>query len=272
MPRFAASLAYYAMISFAPLLVIVVAIVGFAFGSEEARRQVLQQADAQVGPQGARIVASLLANIAAPKRGLLAMVISIAVILIGASGLFCELQDQLNTIWGVRQRAGGHQVERMLRSRLKTFAIVIGIGFLMTLSVLASIALTAAGKRLTGWIPVSAGAIQLGDYLFSLFLATILFALIYRFVPDRIIPWRHIFSGAVITAVLFVAGKVGIGYYLAKASVGSAYGAAGSIVVVLVWLYYSSQVFLIGAIFTHTYARASSVNSFIHHRPPRKAA
>ncbi|HEX5430527.1 MAG TPA: YihY/virulence factor BrkB family protein [Bryobacteraceae bacterium] len=270
--RFAASLAYYTTISFAPVLVIIVAIVGFVLGSEEARQQVVQQANSQIGPQGAKMVGMLLQNIATRKSGIIATIVSAFVVLLGASGLFVELRNQLNTLWRCQPKNNGNQIESLVKGRFKAFLIMIGIGFLMLLSVVGSLAVTAAGKQFQQWIPISGTALQIGDYLFSLVLATVLFGLIYRFVPNLTLDWRHILLGAAITAVLFVGGKIAIGYYLAEASVGSAYGAAGSLVVVLVWLYYSSQVFLIGAILTYTFSRASHFSPVKVQERPRRAA
>jgi len=261
-PRLAAALAYYAAVSMAPMVVVVIAIVGFAFGSEQARLHLLWEADATIGPEGFKILDSVLSNITAPHHGLVATLVSLLAILLGSTAFFSELRDSLNTIWRVRPRRGG-TLRDMLLPRIKAFTTVVGMGLCLTLSMLGGLAVSAAGRQLERWVSISAGVLKLADSLLALVFVTIVFALVFRFVTQERLPWPAIVGGAVVTAVMFVAGKLGISYYVARAGVGSAYGAAGSLLVVLVWIYYSAQVFLIGALLTHTFAMTKRVGAAI---------
>jgi membrane protein len=261
-PRLAAALAYYAAVSMAPMVVVVIAIVGLALGSDQARQHLLWEAGATVGPEGVKVLDNMLSNIAAPHRGLVATLVGVVAILIGSTAFFSELRDSLNTILRVRPRPGG-KLRDMLLPRMKAFAIVIGVGLCLTLSTLIGLAVSAAGEQLARWVSISAGVLKLADSLLALVLVTIVFALVFRFVPEKRLPWPTIAVGAIVTAVMFVAGKLGISYYVARAGVGSAYGAAGSLLVVLVWIYYCAQVFLIGALLTHTFAVTKRVGAAI---------
>jgi membrane protein len=252
-PRLAAAMAYYAAASMAPMLVVVIAIVGFVLGSDEARQQLLQRVSATIGAEGVKLLDGVLSNITAPRRGLIATLASLGAILIGSTAFFAELQASLNTIWRVQPRQDG-ALRRVLLRRIQAFGIVIGISFCLTLSVLAGFVVNAAGGQLQRWVPASQSVLTVADSLLTLALVTVFFAQIFRSVPEKKLPWQNVFAGAALTSAMFVAGMEGISYYIAKAGVGSAYGAAGSLLVVLVWIYYSAQVFLIGAILTHLFA------------------
>ena len=250
-----AAIAFYTVLSLAPLLVVVVAVAGFFFGQDAVRGQVFWQLRNLIGSQAASTVQSLLKAAYHPAAGIAASVIGFLILLMGASGVFLQLRQTLNYIWGVDPNVdsgfGG-----ILRSRLFSFAMVLGIGFLLVVSLAVSAVISAMGSYASQMISVPAPVLLGVNFVITFAVTSFLFALIYKFVPEKKIEWDDVATGAIFTALLFDVGKVIIGLYLGKASVGSAYGAAGSLVVLLVWVYYSSQVFLYGAEFTHVYATA----------------
>jgi membrane protein len=251
--RLGASLAYFTVLSLAPLLVVVIAIAGLAFGPEAARGQILWQIGDLVGPEGAAAIQSMLENAQKPATGVIAGIFGIAALLFGASGVFFDLQDSLNTVWGVKSSSAGGLMG-MLRYRFTSFAMVLGIGFLLLVSLVLSAFLAAAGRYFERLLPAPEALLYLANLAISFAAITLLFALIYKLVPDTEIAWRDVWVGAAVTALLFTAGKFVIGLYLGKAGLGSAYGAAGSLVVMLAWVYYSAQIFFLGAEFTHSFA------------------
>jgi membrane protein len=251
-PRLGAALAYYTILSLAPLLVVVVGIAGLVFGRAAVEGQIVWEFQDTIGTSGAQVVQTMLQNAHKPAAGILAVVIGMVVLLFSASGVFLELRDSLNDVWGVRSQMSGG-LSSMLRYRFHAFAMVVGIGFLLLVSLVVSAFLAAAGKFLNGLFPVPVVVLQAVNAIVSLIVITNLFALVYKVVPDVRITWRDVWIGAAVTAFLFELGKVLIGLYLGRAGVGSAYGAAGSLVVVLVWVYYSAQIFLLGAEFTHRF-------------------
>jgi len=246
--RLAAALAYYAIFSLAPMLLLAIALVGLIFGDDAAQNQVAEALDDAVGPEAAQVIQGAIANASEPSSGILASIIGLATLLLGASGFFGALQDALNTIWDVTPQAGG--IKGVIKQRLLQFLMVLLIGFLLLLSLVASVVVSALINFL-----------QLGDFLqyinliVSFALITLLFALVYKVLPDVEISWRDVWVGAAVTSLLFTIGKFLIGLYLGSSTVGSAYGAAGSLIVLLVWIYYSAQVFLMGAEFTKIYAQ-----------------
>jgi len=253
-PRLAAALAYYTTLSLAPLLVVVVGIAGLVFGRRAAEGQIVWQFRNTIGTRGAEAVQAVLQSVQRPTAGLLATIIGSVVLLVSASSVCAELRDSLNDVWGVRAPSTGG-VAGLIRYRFNAFLMVLGIGFLLLASLAASAFLAAASKFVGGMLPAPAGLLQLTDVVLSIVLITVLFALIYKIVPDVQIAWRDVWIGASVTSILFTIGKFLIGLYLGKAGVGSAYGAAGSLVVVLVWFYYSAQIFLLGAELTRRVAR-----------------
>ena len=253
-PRLGAALAYYTLFSLAPLLMIVVAVASLVFGEQAAQGQIADEIKGLVGDKGADAIQAILQNAGARKSsGVVATVIGITTLLFGASGVFGELQDALNTIWGVKPKPG-RGVLGIVRSRFFSFAMVLGIGFLLLVSLVLSAVIAAAGKFFQSHLPVPEPVLHLGSTVVTFLMVTILFMLLYKVVPDVHIEWRDVVIGAAVTALLFSIGKFLIGLYLGKASVGSAYGAAGSIVVFMVWVYYSAQIFFLGAEFTHVFA------------------
>jgi membrane protein len=249
--RLGAALAFYTMLSTAPLLVIATYIAGMAFGKQAAQGELVRQMRDLLGPQGAEAVQTMLANAYHPTTGIWATIVSVVVLLVGATGVFAELQDALNTIWGVPPRPGGG-VWAVVKSRFLTFAMVLAVGFLLLVLLVVSAAVTA----LSDWFddlgsPLLWHGVSL---LVSLGIATLLFALIYKILPDVDLGWLDVLVGAALTAVLFSLGKFLIGLYLGSSGMGTAYGAAGSLAVFLIWIYYSAQIFYFGAEFTKVYA------------------
>lgn len=253
-PMLAAALAYYTMFSIAPLLIIVIAIAGLAFGEEAVRGQLDDQIRGLVGTDGAQAIQGMIANAYQPKSGLIATLISIVTLLLGASGVFAQLQDALNTIWEVPSPQKGG-VKTMVKQRAQSFAMIVVIGFLLLVSLVVSAVLATVGHFFGDLLPGWALIWQVVNFIVSFTVITVLFGLIYRVLPDEHVPWSDVWHGAIVTALLFTVGKWLIGLYLGNSSVGSAYGAAGSLVVVLVWVYYSAQILLFGAEFTQVYSK-----------------
>lgn len=250
-PRLGAALAYYTIFSLAPLIVIAVGIAGMVFGQDVARSQILRQIEDLVGNQGGEVFRSMVESAGQPGAGITGSVLGIVMLLFGASGLFGELQDALNTIWEVQPRPG-RGVWGVIRDRFFSFTMVLGVAFLLLVSLVVNAALTAMVSLLGEWRAGLVG--HAVNFVVSLGVITLLFAMIFRFLPDARVAWKDVWLGAALTSVLFVVGKFLIGLYLGHASLGSAYGAAGSLAVLLVWLYYSAQIFLFGAELTQVYA------------------
>ncbi len=251
--RLGAALAYYTVFSLAPFLVIVIAVAGLVFGADAARGTIVEQIRMLVGTEGAEAVAVLLAQASQPRSGVLATVIGIAAILLGATAVFAELQSGLNEIWKVPPSAGG-AFRRIARARLRSFTLVVGIGFLL----LVSLVVSAFAASMDAWLSEAPAAwrqaLATAQIIVSFGMSAVLFAMIFKVLPEVPIAWSDVAIGALVTAVLFNAGQAAIGLYLGRSTIGSIYGAAGSLVVILVWVFYSSQVVLLGAEFTHVYA------------------
>lgn len=252
-PRLGAALAFYSMLSLAPLLVLVIAIAALAFGHDAAQHQIMYEMQDLVGSDGAKGIQSLIENAQKPASGIAASLLGIVTLLFGASGVFGELRSSLNKIWEAKRTASSGIVG-MLRERFFSFGMVLAIGFLLLISLVVTAALAAVEKFFGGYLPIPGPVLHGLNFLISFAVIAFLFALIFKFVPDVKIAWNDVWVGAVATALLFTIGKFLIGLYLGKASVGSAYGAAGSLIVVIVWIYYSAQIFLFGAQFTEIYA------------------
>jgi membrane protein len=255
-PRLGAALSYYTVFSVAPLLVLSIAVVGLVFGEEAARGQVMDQVRGLMGDQVAGAVQGMVAASRDKSSGLLATAIGLATLLFGASGVFNELQSSMNEIWDVPPRTSGG-VWGLVRDRFFSFTMVLGTGFLLLVSLLLSTALAAVTKYFQHLLPESLSqwamaGIDLGS---SLVIFTVLFAVMFKVLPDVTTAWRDVWLGAFVTAVLFAVGKVLLGLYLGRASVTSTYGAAGSLIVLLLWVYYSSQILFFGAELTQVYAK-----------------
>lgn len=252
-PRLAAALAYYTLFSIAPLVIIAIAIAGLAFGHDAARGQLDDQIRSTVGPKAAQAIQDMVRSANRPAHGIVATVLGIVTLILGASGVFGQLKDALNTIWEVAP-APNRGFWGMVKDRFLSFAMVLVIGFLLMVSLVASTALGAVTKYMAHMLPTVSWLGPVLDFVVSVAVFTGLLALIYRVLPDVKIQWRDVRVGAFITAVLFVIGKMLLGLYLGRSSVSSAYGAAGSLVVLLLWVYYSAQILFFGAEFTQVFA------------------
>jgi membrane protein len=254
-PRLGAAMAYYTIFSLAPLLIIAIGIAGLVFGQEAARGEIIEQLQDLVGPTGAKAIEAMIANASKPSSGTIATIIGIVTLFIGASGAFGELQSALNTIWDAPARPDSGIIA-MLKVRFLSMLMVIGTGFLLLVSLVLSAGLAAVGSYVSHLLPLPEAVLHLIGFFISFGMITVLFASIYKVLPDVPIAWKDVWIGAVLTAFLFELGKSLIGLYIGKANFASAYGAAGSLVVVLVWVYYSTQILLFGAEFTEVYAKA----------------
>jgi membrane protein len=250
-PRLGAALAYYTIFSIAPLLVIAIGIAGLVFGEETARVELAAQVDHLVGKKGGEAVDAMLESASDPVNGTVGTALGIIMLFLGAAGLFGQLQDALNTVWEVQPKPG-RGVWGVIRDRFLSMTMVLGISFLLLVSLIVSAILSAIGGAFGDFQLVVAG--QILTTLLDLVVITLLFALIFRYLPDAEVAWRDVWFGAATTAVLFTVGKFLIGFYLGQAGVGSAFGAVGSLAVLLVWLYYASQILLFGAELTKAYA------------------
>jgi membrane protein len=252
--RLAASLAFYTLLSLAPLVIIAVAIAGFVLGPEAARGQIAAALSEVVGHEAALGIQSVVASARSTSSGTIGTVIGVITLFIGASGVFGELQFALNSIWEVRARPG-RGVWGEIKDRFLSFTMVLGVAFLLLVSLVLSALLSVIGHFFTASLPGGELFWQLLNFLISFAMVTALFALILKYVPDVEIQWSDVWVGAGVTALLFTIGKSLLGLYLGKASVGSSYGAAGSLVVLVVWVYYSAQILFLGAEFTQVQAR-----------------
>jgi membrane protein len=255
-PRLGASLAYYTLFALSPVLLIAIAIAGSVFGAEAVRGQIVNEIDGLVGRQGAEAVQSILQGAHQDPSGTLAVIIGTVTLIIAASGAFLELQHALNTIFRVKTDPKKSGLQRLILSRLRSFGMVVSVGFLLVVSLLVSAALAALSTKMRDVELGGPVLLKAIDVAVSLGVLTVLFGLIYRFLPDVRLAWRDVWTGAFVTALLFAIGKFLIGLYLGQSSVASSYGAAGSVVVLLVWVYYSAQIILLGAEFTRVYAES----------------
>jgi membrane protein len=249
-PRLGASLSYYTIFAIAPLFLIAMSIAGFLFGQAAASKELYSQVNGLVGHDGGEVIQSLVAAAAhRPEAGLWATVGALITLGTGATAVFVELQDALNTIWGV-QRKPGRGVWHFIRDRLLSFAMVLGIGFLLLVSLILNAVLAALGSFATGVLPDERLVLEVLNFVLSLGVITLLFAMIYKLLPDVNIAWADVWVGAFVTALLFNLGKFLLGYYLGRSTMVSIYGAAGSFIIVLLWVYYSAQILFFGAQFT----------------------
>jgi membrane protein len=248
-----AALAYYTIFSLAPLLLVALAVAGLLWNRGQIQGQLIAEIQGLMGPQGAQAVQTMLANAGRHGSGVLPTILGVVTILFGATGVFVQLQTSLNRIWNVEARPGAG-IWSFVKTRLISFGMVLGVGFLLLVSLVVSTAVSAVGKWATGLLPGSETIMQVLTFVVSFALIIFLLALIYKFVPDVEIAWKDVWIGAVVTALLFTLGKFLIGLYLGKSSVASTYGAAGSLVIVLLWIYYSAQILFLGAEFTQVYA------------------
>jgi len=249
-----AALSYYTIFSMAPLLVLAIAVAGLAFGRAAAQGEIVAQIQGVLGPSGAELIESMIERASEPASGVLATVISLVTMFFGASGVFGQLQGSLNKIWGadaVRRKG----VKGQLQRRAASFSMILGIGFLLLVSLALSALISGLHRGIDEYLTIPSELLSLTNLTVSFVIVTALFAMIFKLLPDARIEWRDVWLGAAVTAVLFTIGKSLIGIYLGRAGVTSVYGAAGSLVLVLLWVYYSSQLLFLGAEFTEVYSR-----------------
>ena len=249
-----AALAFYTIFSIAPLLLIVISVAGIVFGKEAAYSELFLQLEGMLGTAGASAVQELLASADRPAESVIAAGFGVVLLFIGATSVFAELQDALNRIWRVPQKTQVSGLWGILRARLLSFGMILGIGFLLIVSLAFSAVLAALGKW---WSPIYAGWSGLASFVelsLSAVLVTAVFAMIYKTMPRVSVAWRDVWVGAAVTAILFLAGKFLIGVYIGRSGITSGFGAAASLIVVLLWVYYSAQIFLFGAEFTWVYS------------------
>ncbi len=249
-PRLGAALAYYAVFSLAPVLIIAIAVAGLVFGEKAAQGAIAGQLQGLIGPDGARAIESIVQNSRKPATGALALVIGVSMIIIGASGAFGELQTALNAIWKVKHKSRSELVG-IFRDRFLSLGMVLGVGFLLLVSLVLSAAIQAVARM----IPSPAFLLESVNFLLSFIVITALFAMIFKLLPDTRIPWSDVWIGAAFTSLFFTVGKILIGLYIGRSGVASPYGAAASIIIVLLWIYYSAQILFFGAEFTRAYAK-----------------
>ena len=252
--RLSAALAFYTILSIAPLLVIVTAIVGWVFGSDTATHQLEDQMRGLVGQAGADVARTAVEHASKPSSGILATVIGIGTLLFGASGVFGELQGALNTVWDVKPKPG-RGIWGTIQSRFLSFGMVLVIGFLLLVSLVVTTALQAVGTYMDGLMPGVPTLLMVANFVVTFAVVTVLFALVFKFLPDAVISWKDVWFGALVTAGLFTLGKYLIGLYLTQAAPGSAFGAAGSVVAFVIWVYYSGLIVLFGAELTEVTAQ-----------------
>ena len=247
-----ASIAFYTVTSIAPVLVIVVAIAGLAFGDAAAQNAIAFQVSGLMGQSAADLLQSAIKSASGKSSGIIATIIGLVTLLVTASGVFGEMQTTLNAIW--KAEPSGGTVSQLVRARTASLGLVVVLGFLLMVSLVVSAALAGLAGVVNGYLPFGDLVLSVLNLLLSFVMIALLFAAIYKVLPDRRLEWHDVAVGAVVTTLLFEIGKFLIGLYLGRSAVASSYGAAGSLVVVLLWIYYSAQIFLLGAEFTKVYA------------------
>jgi membrane protein len=254
--RLGAALAFYALLSLAPLMLVLVSIVGLVFGHSAAQHQIINEAQALFGPTAAKSVAAFLQGSRDTGKGIAATIFGFITLIFSASGVVIELRDTLNLIWGVpvKETSGWQMIKTFVRERLFSFAIVFAIGFLLIVSLVMSTWITAIGEFSASFFPGEAILLHIVNFVFSFVVLTLLFAAIYKVMPDVNLEWRDVIFGGAVTSILFTIGKLLLGLYLGRASYSSIYGAAASVVLLIVWMYYSAQIFFFGAEFTRVFA------------------
>ncbi|MGD0693239.1 MAG: YihY/virulence factor BrkB family protein [Terriglobia bacterium] len=252
-PSMGAALAFYTVFSLAPVLIVAIAVAGLAFGQKAAEGEFLRQLQGLVGETGARAVQAILQSANRPALGVIASAIGIGILLVGASGAFVELQDALNKIWKVQRRSRSILLG-VIRGRFLSFGLVLGLGFLLIVSLVVSAALGAVGNFMAPLLPWPVFLLESVNFLLSLGVIALLLAMIFKYLPDTEIAWSDVWIGAAVASLLLTTGKALIGLYLARSTVASAYGAASSLLIILSWVYYSAQILLFGAEVTHVHS------------------
>jgi membrane protein len=248
-----AALAFFTVLSLSPLLILVVVLSSFGFGQAAASGHLVSQIRGLIGIEGAQFVQSLITNAYKSGSNLPVAIFSVVMLLVGASAVFISLRDSLNTIWRIQQKPIGI-IRAFLQGRFLSFAMILGIGFLLLVSLVLSAALAAMSDYLSKLLPILAGLVSLLDFIISFVGITAIFAFMFKFLPAAIMKWKDVWVGAGVTSLLFSIGKLAIGLYLGNGAIGSTFGAASSLVIIMLWAYYSSQIILYGAEFTRLYA------------------
>lgn len=252
-PSMGAALAFYTVFSLAPVLIVAISVAGLAFGQETAEGEFSRQLQGLVGETGARAIQAIIQSANRPALGIIASAIGIGTLLVGASGAFVELQGALNKIWKVQRRSESVWL-RVIRQRFLSFGLVLGLGFLLLVSLVVSAALGAVGNFIAPLLPWPVFLLESVNFLLSLGVIALLLAMIFKYLPNTEIAWSDVWIGAAVASLLLTTGKALIGLYLGRSTVASAYGAAASLVIILTWVYYSAQILLLGAEVTHVYA------------------
>lgn len=255
-----AAIAFYAVTSIGPVLLIVVAVAGLFFGEDAARGALMDRLGQAMGPQSAGFLQLAIGSASNPRSGVVATVVGVVSLIVTASGVFGEMQTALNAIW--RANPEGTTVGRLIKARLTSLTLVVALGFLLLVSLVVGAAIAAVGKALNDIMPFTETLLHLLNFAISMGCLTAIFAAIYKILPDRHLEWRDTLVGAVVTALLITIGKLAIGIYIGTSGIASSYGAAGSVLASLLWIYYSAQIFLFGAEFTRAYAE--------HHAPAQE--
>jgi len=253
--KYSASLAYYTVFSLAPVLIVIISISGVLFGKEAMQGHIYGQIKGLVGPNAAAQVQESIKNIHLTGNSFFASVISIVVLIIGATGIFAEIQDSLNKIWGLRVKTR-KTWWKLILTRILSFSLILSIGFVMMVSLMLNALISAFGKFLERYFSdFSVIFLQITDGVLTFVVTTFLFSLMFKMLPDAKIKWKDVLFGGLVTAIFFTLGKLGIGYYLGRSDLATVYGAAGSIMIIMVWVYYSSVILFLGAEFTKVYAK-----------------
>ncbi len=253
-PKMGAALAYYTVFSLAPMLIILLSVASFVYDRSAARTQLLDQFHHLLGKAGSDVFKTILtATAEQPSAGAVASIVGVVTLVFGASGVFAELQDSLNTIWEVKAKAGSSAMS-LVKERFLSFVMVLGTGFLLLTSLVLTAAVAAVNKYMSTYVSGMEAVWETTNFVLTFGVITVLFAMIFRTLPDIQIAWKDVWIGAAITALLFDIGKFLLGFYLGRSAIGSAYGAAGSLIILLFWIYYTSQILFFGAEFTRAYA------------------
>jgi membrane protein len=253
--KYSASLAYYTVFSIAPVLIIIITIFGFIFGKDAIQGDIYQQVKGLVGREAAIQIQDIIKNIHLSGHSVFATVVSILILLIGATGIFGEVQDSLNKIWGLKIKT---RITwwKLIINRLLSFSLILSIGFVMMVSLLLNAMISAFGKFLARYFSeFSVVVVQVTDNVVTFIITTFLFSLMFKMLPDAKIKWKDVLIGGLITAVFFTLGKLAIGYYLGSSNITTVYGAAGSVMIIMIWVYYSAVILYLGAEFTKVYAK-----------------
>jgi membrane protein len=248
-----AALAFYTLFSMTPILIVAIAVAGYFFGAEAAQGEIIAELQGLVGRNGAQAIQALLAAARNPASGLVATIVSSVLLLVGATSVFAELKDSLDELWGIEQPLQSG-ITALVRTRLLSFGLILVLAFLLLISLVVSAALAVLERFAGGIWSSSADALSILSSSISFTVIACLFAVIYKMLPNVVLSWRDVWIGAVVTAALFSLGKFAIGLYLGNSAVASGFGAAGSVIALLLWVYYSAQIFFLGAEFTRQYA------------------